>query len=396
MSDEATQATAQRFSPALETALSRMVPGVESREEAMSVVVVAGLARPEALPEIGVGFEDVVDILTKSDTIDRPFSFVGDGSAGVLASNLSKNSRLLHLLPSLTQDTALFELAVAGSKDINASSVVGTLGHTLAHVGTIEQLNVALRYGLDPTALNPSGFTMADVAEREERPEMAAALRAARADWEAVHGAKEVVVPSANLLEDSLRQMETLGMTRSEALSTSLLDAANRGRFAQMDELFALGASTNAPVRMGLFNAQVPLDDPDAQTNTLLLAAMTPTMPPTSLAYLCAKSPNVNEMIGDMTPLMGAAAFGTKQHVTVLLAAKADPNVRNSLDETAIGMARSANNVGALEALEEGRRTSLRSRAQELARESLAGRADAPVQQAAPAVRPAARGDERG
>lgn len=377
------------LSPALEAAVARLEPEIASRDTRLAVIALGGLAQPEKMEELGLGPEHLVEVFTKTHAVDHFYSSTDLLEGRTLVNTFMNQTRVLHVLPALTQDPGMFELALSNSRDINTPSPIGTLGHVLARKGTVEQLDIALRYGLDPTALSPTGARMADVAEAADRPEMAQAMREAARTWEQANGvAPHASTASTNPIDMAVADGATMGLTRAEVLAMGLIEAANNGKMGKMEELFAAGAETNSRIRLGLFDGKVSLEDPEAQTTALHIAAMVTTMPKDSLAALCERSPNINELVGDVTPLMNAAVLDTGRNVAVLVAAKADIHVRNSAGYTALSIAREAGNEEGVQVLEQSKRDALRERTQALAKEALSART-------APRQAPGDRGDSR-
>lgn len=372
------------LSPPLEGAIEELADSVPDRNQRVAVLAVAMLAvammaRKEDMEQVGLGSEHLTELFTQTQVVDMPGIPERMHDRGAIVQNLSGNMKVLHMLPQLAQDPAVFEQALTNTQDINAESSLGTLGHILAIKGSQEQLAVALRHGLDPTVLSPSGARMEDLAQMSDRPEMVASLRQASQVWEAERGVGPTPAPAAfkDSLDVALAQAQSAGLTREEALGAALLEAAHEGKIERMDHLFDKGASSNGRIRTALFDGEASLDDPEAQTTPLHLAAATSSMPREGFEHLSKRSPNVNEMVGGVTPLMNAGGMGSGQNVAILAAAGADLNVRNSDGLTAKSLARMSGNSEASEALEQAGRDVLRVRAQELNAE-IAAKAPAP------------------
>jgi len=154
-----------------------------------------------------------------------------------------------------------------------------------------------LRRGFDVNSPSETGQTALFLALRGEALQAATALLSA----------PDIKIDQAN-----------------EARETALMMAALRGQLEWCQRLVDRGAAVN---REGW--------------SPLHYAATSPN--PRTVSYLLGKGAQVNALSPNgTTPLMMAARYGNEASVEVLLAANADPKVRNQKDLTAADFAREA------------------------------------------------------
>lgn len=189
----------------------------------------------------------------------------------------------------------LYLIAVLGFS--NARSDAGVDFFRAVNTDNASTVQALLQQGFDPNTLNPAGQTPLYLAIKDESPKVVAVLLA-----------------SPQLKPD----------LANAAGETPLMMAALRGQLEWMQQLAALGAKLN---REGWTPLHYAATGPNPKVVAFLLDQG---------AAINAIAPNGS------SALMMAARYGPEDTVRLLLARGADKRVRNSLNQTALDLARKA------------------------------------------------------
>lgn len=189
----------------------------------------------------------------------------------------------------------LYLVAVLGFS--NARSDAGVDFFRAVNTDNASTVQTLLQQGFDPNTLNPAGQTPLYLAIKDESPKVVAVLLA-----------------SPQLKPD----------LANAAGETPLMMAALRGQLEWMQQLAALGAKLN---REGWTPLHYAATGPNPKVVAFLLDQG---------AAINAIAPNGS------SALMMAARYGPEDTVRLLLARGADKRVRNSLNQTALDLARKA------------------------------------------------------
>lgn len=189
----------------------------------------------------------------------------------------------------------LYLVAVLGFS--NARSDAGVDFFRAVNTDNASTVQALLQQGFDPNTLNPAGQTPLYLAIKDESPKVVAVLLA-----------------SPQLKPD----------LANAAGETPLMMAALRGQLEWMQQLAALGAKLN---REGWTPLHYAATGPNPKVVAFLLDQG---------AAINAIAPNGS------SALMMAARYGPEDTVRLLLARGADKRVRNSLNQTALDLARKA------------------------------------------------------
>lgn len=189
----------------------------------------------------------------------------------------------------------LYLIAVLGFSD--ARSDAGVDFFRAVNTDNASTVQALLQQGFDPNTLNPAGQTPLYLAIKDESPKVVALLLA-----------------SPQLKPD----------LANAAGETPLMMAALRGQLEWTQQLAALGAKLN---REGWTPLHYAATGPNPKVVAFLLDQG---------AAINAIAPNGS------SALMMAARYGPEDTVRLLLARGADKRVRNSLNQTALDLARKA------------------------------------------------------
>lgn len=189
----------------------------------------------------------------------------------------------------------LYLIAVLGFS--NARSDAGVDFFRAVNTDNASTVQTLLQQGFDPNTLNPAGQTPLYLAIKDESPKVVAVLLA-----------------SPQLKPD----------LANAAGETPLMMAALRGQLEWAQQLAALGAKLN---REGWTPLHYAATGPNPKVVAFLLDQG---------AAINAIAPNGS------SALMMAARYGPEDTVRLLLARGADKRVRNSLNQTALDLARKA------------------------------------------------------
>lgn len=189
----------------------------------------------------------------------------------------------------------LYLVAVLGFS--NARSDAGVDFFRAVNTDNASTVQALLQQGFDPNTLNPAGQTPLYLAIKDESPKVVAVLLA-----------------SPQLKPD----------LANAAGETPLMMAALRGQLEWTQQLAALGAKLN---REGWTPLHYAATGPNPKVVAFLLDQG---------AAINAIAPNGS------SALMMAARYGPEDTVRLLLARGADKRVRNSLNQTALDLARKA------------------------------------------------------
>lgn len=189
----------------------------------------------------------------------------------------------------------LYLIAVLGFS--NARSDAGVDFFRAVNTDNASTVQALLQQGFDPNTLNPAGQTPLYLAIKDESPKVVAVLLA-----------------SPQLKPD----------LANAAGETPLMMAALRGQLEWTQQLAALGAKLN---REGWTPLHYAATGPNPKVVAFLLDQG---------AAINAIAPNGS------SALMMAARYGPEDTVRLLLARGADKRVRNSLNQTALDLARKA------------------------------------------------------
>lgn len=189
----------------------------------------------------------------------------------------------------------LYLVAVLGFS--NARSDAGVDFFRAVNTDNASTVQALLQQGFDPNTLNPAGQTPLYLAIKDESPKVVALLLA-----------------SPQLKPD----------LANAAGETPLMMAALRGQLEWAQQLAALGAKLN---REGWTPLHYAATGPNPKVVAFLLDQG---------AAINAIAPNGS------SALMMAARYGPEDTVRLLLARGADKRVRNSLNQTALDLARKA------------------------------------------------------
>ncbi len=189
----------------------------------------------------------------------------------------------------------LYLIAVLGFS--NARSDAGVDFFRAVNTDNASTVQALLQQGFDPNTLNPAGQTPLYLAIKDESPKVVAVLLA-----------------SPQLKPD----------LANAAGETPLMMAALRGQLEWAQQLAALGAKLN---REGWTPLHYAATGPNPKVVAFLLDQG---------AAINAIAPNGS------SALMMAARYGPEDTVRLLLARGADKRVRNSLNQTALDLARKA------------------------------------------------------